>query len=439
MIEHGNEVFVQISGYEREVMIGAPHSIIRHPAMPRSIFQLFWETIQAQEPIGAYVNNLAADGSNYWVFAVAFPVTGGYLSIRLRPSSTYHEQTKALYEDLLQEEAKNGMEGGRRLLEARLSSLGFRDYRAFMTAALSAELDSRDLHLRELSNSGPSAQHQSQDPVTAKIRDLNTRGSLLFREAFKTVNGFVEAKSVFSKHTDLLLEQFKTIRYLSINMTVSAEKFGADARTLSVISGQFQKMASEIETHLKSFLGIVEGLNLDLQEAIFGISNLKIQMDMVDFFVGESLQKAQAEGADSARAFEDLEVNRAGFEELSATSLRQAQKSLASLREKLFKFSTSLDEIRTFGSGLEIVRQMGSMESARKTYLQAAFENQISELKSFTDTLHSSSQHLIDSTQTLMESAALLDQKIPLGGKFLGQIFATALDHRKPTLLRAAS
>lgn len=58
VITHGNRVFVRISGYEEEQLIGFAHSIVRHPDMPRSVFKLFWDTIKSNRSIAAYVETL---------------------------------------------------------------------------------------------------------------------------------------------------------------------------------------------------------------------------------------------------------------------------------------------------------------------------------------------------------------------------------------------
>ena len=52
-ITYANEVFLRISGFDEEEVIGAPHSLVRHPDMPRCVFKLLWETIQAKKEIFA--------------------------------------------------------------------------------------------------------------------------------------------------------------------------------------------------------------------------------------------------------------------------------------------------------------------------------------------------------------------------------------------------
>lgn len=72
-ITYVNDVFSQVSGYTEEEMLGQPHSIIRHPEMPRCVFKLLWDTLGTGNEIFAYVNNLAKNGDNYWVLAHVTP------------------------------------------------------------------------------------------------------------------------------------------------------------------------------------------------------------------------------------------------------------------------------------------------------------------------------------------------------------------------------
>lgn len=45
-----NEDFCDIYGFTPEELLGKPHSIIRHPDMPREVFRDLWETIRAGRP-----------------------------------------------------------------------------------------------------------------------------------------------------------------------------------------------------------------------------------------------------------------------------------------------------------------------------------------------------------------------------------------------------
>jgi aerotaxis receptor len=69
VITYVNDTFAEISGYAPEELIGKPHSIIRHPDMPRSAFADLWETIRAGKTWRGYVKNLRKDRGYYWVYA----------------------------------------------------------------------------------------------------------------------------------------------------------------------------------------------------------------------------------------------------------------------------------------------------------------------------------------------------------------------------------
>lgn len=114
LITYGNRIFIGISGYAEEELLGAPHNILRHPDMPRSVFKLLWDTLQAKREICAYVKNLAKDGSFYWVFANITPSFDrrgeviGYYSVRRKPRAEAVKAVSALYRAMLEAERKAG-------------------------------------------------------------------------------------------------------------------------------------------------------------------------------------------------------------------------------------------------------------------------------------------------------------------------------------------
>ena len=116
IITYCNEIFMEFAKYSNTELIGQNHNIIRHPDMPRVIFKLLWDTIEADKEINAYVKNLASDGSYYWVFANITPVKNdkgqiiGYYSVRRKPVKSILDNTIIpLYKTLLAEEKKHGV------------------------------------------------------------------------------------------------------------------------------------------------------------------------------------------------------------------------------------------------------------------------------------------------------------------------------------------
>lgn len=105
IITNVNRSFVEMSGYSAEELIGAPHSILRHPDMPSVAFKDLWDTLARGEKWQGYVKNLRKDGGYYWVKATVIPnIRNGrlvsYTSVRRKPSRSKVEECCKLYPTL---------------------------------------------------------------------------------------------------------------------------------------------------------------------------------------------------------------------------------------------------------------------------------------------------------------------------------------------------
>jgi PAS domain S-box-containing protein len=134
-ITYANDTFMGICGYREAQLLGQPHSLIRHPDMPRCVFAVMWETISRGEEIFAFVKNLAADGSFYWVLAHVTPTFDAqgtmisYHSSRRAPSRQALPAVEDLYAVLRAEEARHPrgpaqIAASRRVLEEALAARG---------------------------------------------------------------------------------------------------------------------------------------------------------------------------------------------------------------------------------------------------------------------------------------------------------------------------
>ena len=233
IIQSGNSIFVRVSQFPKEKLIGSPHNIVRHPDMPKTVFKLFWDTLQSGNSIGAYVKNMSQSGSYYWVFAVAWPIPEGYLSLRLKPTSPLLETVSDLYKTLLKKEKEVSVDAGLQLLSASLNQLGFKTYRDFMTAALTAELLSRDKTLKREQNSFDL--DQSSHPAL-ELSNLARQG---YENLFHSLVHFNEVGNGIKKNAEMILNSFSELSLLSINMAVSAEKLGEKGQTLAEVSNGF--------------------------------------------------------------------------------------------------------------------------------------------------------------------------------------------------------
>ncbi len=60
-----NDEFCKISGFSREELIGQNHNIIRHPDVPKDVFQKLWDTIKAKKNIYIYCKKYGKRWNNF--------------------------------------------------------------------------------------------------------------------------------------------------------------------------------------------------------------------------------------------------------------------------------------------------------------------------------------------------------------------------------------
>jgi aerotaxis receptor len=101
-ITYVNEAFVEVSGFNREEIMGQPHNTVRHPDMPAEAFADMWATLKAGQSWTALIKNRRKNGDHYWVRANATPiqrdgVVTGYMSVRTKPEAQEVTAAEDLY------------------------------------------------------------------------------------------------------------------------------------------------------------------------------------------------------------------------------------------------------------------------------------------------------------------------------------------------------
>ena len=65
IITYANRKFRELTGYTKEELIGSPHSINRHPDMPKAAFKELWDTIKGGNYWEGFVRNMTSEGKYY--------------------------------------------------------------------------------------------------------------------------------------------------------------------------------------------------------------------------------------------------------------------------------------------------------------------------------------------------------------------------------------
>jgi len=136
-ITYVNPIFLKISGYTQGELYDKPHSILRHPDMPKAIFHYLWDALKRGEDVVAYVKNLCKDGSYYWVLATVKMAKNpdgsfrNYMSTRRCVTPEAKESISMLYAKLLESEKESGDEASYAMFDAFREENGLSDAVSF--------------------------------------------------------------------------------------------------------------------------------------------------------------------------------------------------------------------------------------------------------------------------------------------------------------------
>ena len=107
-ITYANRAFSEVSGYSVEELVGKPHNILRHPDMPKVVFEKMWSTIQSGQAWNGLVKNLRKDGRYYWVDTEILPIRDnddkitGYIAARKAASRKDIQENEETYKRMLE-------------------------------------------------------------------------------------------------------------------------------------------------------------------------------------------------------------------------------------------------------------------------------------------------------------------------------------------------
>lgn len=109
-ITYVNSAFCEASGYKREELIDSTYDIIRHPDMPKAIFEKLWGAVKDGQAWSGLVKNLRSDGKYYWDDLSVLPIKSNdgeivsFISVARQASQKNIQENETLYKKMLNSE-----------------------------------------------------------------------------------------------------------------------------------------------------------------------------------------------------------------------------------------------------------------------------------------------------------------------------------------------
>lgn len=302
IIRYGNEVFTRISGYTEEELIGEPHNIIRHPDMPRAVFKLLWDYLEAGKSIAAYVKNLAKDGRYYWVLATVTPTPTGYLSIRLKPSSPLFDAVQSVYKKALELEKDIERETGNRkmamqrsleFIVEQLQASGFDNYDHFMSEALSQEITSREKWLRDMGYQTQQSTARAGDSGLVQLESSCDMLSGLLKSVFSSLDAFKRLGAELAGKYEMIQELAPSLQFLALNARMAASRLGDKGVVQAAVADALGGKSKQAEACISSLVERMSPLKAILEQQVYNIAVARFEAEVAHAFATE-LRQASA-------------------------------------------------------------------------------------------------------------------------------------------------
>ncbi|HRL49564.1 MAG TPA: hypothetical protein PLK46_12175 [Propioniciclava sp.] len=295
--------------------------------MPAGAFLLMWDTLTAGRPFCAYVDNLAADGSCYTVFATITPLGDRYLSVRFRPLRTdLLGAARSLYAAVRPGEleqralglsAHAAAEHGLGQLASLLAGAGFPSYEEFIWTALPAEVMAR-------ANAGVG--YPDRTDSASEWWPLLAAGARVHR----ALTSWVGQLDTLQELADALVAGGQRVR---AGITASEQAAGDLTAAASATSGFSPVMASltlwvamtaEMDEMLRALADRLAELRTGVARTRFGIALGSLESETVGRFVSELMDGGPG-ARDAQPAIRDLVVAlRKGVTQASAETAANA-------------------------------------------------------------------------------------------------------------------
>jgi methyl-accepting chemotaxis protein len=285
-ITYVNDKLCEVSGYTREECIGRPHSMFRHPDMPKEVFKEMWATIGKGRIFRGVVKNRRKDGEPYYVDALIAPVLGPngkpvkYIGVRY-----------VITEQVLKEEElkKNAEEQSKVIDVIRAMSRGDLSQRVMSDSDVAREvntaLDNITAVLNQI-NQGADVVANSSNLLQKKVEAMRQNaaevGTAIAQmakgaqdqaqrtdESSKLVNHVMASANEMEKKANLInkaaetslsssTQGMKTMKVLVENMTGIRESAGQTSDSINVLT----KRTEEIGRTLNVITDIASQTNL---------------------------------------------------------------------------------------------------------------------------------------------------------------------------------
>lgn len=345
-----NDVFLKMSGYTREELIGQPHNIIRHPDMPSQVYKIMWDNLKKGIPFMGIVKNRCKDGSYYWVNAFIMPLIKdgkiiGYESVRTKPTVEQVNKAKKIYANLKKNRTKH------------LLGPTFADFKWLAHAPLFLAIIS-----------------------TVILHNHIAIAALLVTSIFSLIYSRIQYNNLLKKYFNP-----NRLNINSIDRLIFSDEKGAlsnyevsilykekyTTSLLSLVKDTSQEVEAIAQDNLNNSNAINEALTSNHRKVLDICSNMQLVADNISSMMSELLSHMKNSDESSAKA-KDLIVQGQDTSSKTKVSIANINNSVLDLSNAIVDLSSRVDDISKSASLIQEIAEQtnllalnASIEAAR--------------------------------------------------------------------------
>ncbi len=393
-ITHVNDDFIEISGFEREELIGKNHNIVRHPDMPPEAFADLWQTIKSGRSWMGIVKNRCKNGDYYWVKAYVTPIYKDgeiceYQSVRTKPSEDEVRRAEKLYARL---------RAGKTPRWLKRPAMAFR-HKLIITFLL--------LQVTTLALPLASGALSPLQALLSLLPGLFIAAAFLYREMRPLCRSFARAREIF--HNPLAAHVFAG-RVDEPGQLAMAMKY-LETETVGIV-GRVSDFSHQVAQEADRLQEIIEMNRLSIDTQYQETGHAAEAMDLLVHNIQQVADNAQVAAENTVRAKGETAHSKQVVQEtleavhLLAADVKQAGEVVQELGQDSKQISTVVDVIGEIAEKTNLLALNAAIEAARAGEQGRGFAVVADEVRSLAIRTQDSTQQIQQMIERLQSTTA---------------------------------